>query len=88
MQICIYGERKIQDNYRYSICSEYAGGVLQFISISEDNIQCAMFSIDIIYMLHADTNSYLLLVWKRSETKGMTYVYFGKLEYALLYIIY
>ncbi|XP_077264595.1 uncharacterized protein LOC143898769 isoform X3 [Temnothorax americanus] len=67
--ICINGKRKIQNYYSHSICGEYAGGVLQLISIGEDDVERPMLSIDIIHMLHADTDSYLLLVWKRSEAK-------------------
>jgi len=59
--------------------------MFQFVSISKDDIDCAMLSIDIIHMLHAHTNSHLLLVWKRSKTKG---AYFRKLERAVLYNLF
>jgi len=37
-----------------------------------------MLSVDIIHLLHADTNSYLLLVWKRSEAKGVNYMHISQ----------
>lgn len=72
LQVCAFGEYKIYTYNWISVHGEHDGNLLQFVSTDQVAFGRRPYSISYVHILHVDADIYLLLVWKQSQSRGIS----------------